>query len=309
VPRTTPFARRLRVTQHSTPRRTPNSKTQHATELEIHQPFPALPPESPLPGSRLKGAIASLTRSAIRTTLDPATRSSDMAAIRARQRTGQTRPSPRSTHRQTSNSHPCPGASHQVRTRTTGTSSAAHFTREAGRGNPPVETPAGRPVSTSHLPTVQTDPRLDPTPAAYRRPSRPMDRDDPRGLHATASGLRCERRSAPPMKETRTARTPVTHPGPSRVSAPTREDTISSRCAETLPAGAQTPARPRQHPPHSPLRRTPRHHNRCTPTPAKECEVRQSSATPHRLKIKLIRRTTIKPSSQQIPCELKHCVA
>jgi hypothetical protein len=32
-----------------------------------------------------------------------------MAAIRASRRTGRTRPSPRSTHRQTSNSHPCPG--------------------------------------------------------------------------------------------------------------------------------------------------------------------------------------------------------
>lgn len=78
----------------------------------------------------------------------------------------------------------------------------ARRVREAGRGNPPVKTPTGRPVPTSHLPPVQADPRLDLPEGPQPAGGRPMDVADPDHLHPAAPGPAASRRPTPPMEET-----------------------------------------------------------------------------------------------------------
>src|SRR5690349_4303981 len=94
-------------------------------------------------------------------------------------------------------------------------------------------------------------------------------------------------RLTPSLGKIRTTRTALTRPSTARVSKPTREHTLSRGCTETLPARPRPPTRPQQPPTRPPLRRTPRHHNRCPPTQTEENEVHRSPTTTNRLNAKL----------------------
>jgi len=117
-----------------------------------------------------------------------------------------------------------------------------------------------------------------------------VDLDDPRGLNPTTSRPAPGRRPTPPMGETRTARTPITRPGPSRVSTPMHEGTLPRQRAETLSTRPRTATRPPQHQADPTPRRTHRDHSDQRENQHEEAsheEVRQSPPATHRLKIKV----------------------
>lgn len=167
-----------------------------------------------------------------------------------------------------------------------GTSSAAYFTREAARGNPPVATPAGRPEPTSHLPPVQTDPRLDLPEDPHPRGSRPVDLADPRRLHPTATRPPAGSRPASALGETNLAGQAHPRPSPPRLSTHPPTSRLSDPNTETLPPRPRAATGPKEHPTHTAPRRAHTPQNTIG-EPANE-EVNHPTTPPHGLKIKLV---------------------
>src|SRR3981189_2330640 len=85
----------------------------------------------------------------------------------------------------------------------------------------------------THLPTVQTNPGLDPPEDPHPAGSRPLDLADHHRLHPTPPGPALGRRPAPSLGTPRPAGSAHSGPGPPRVSKHPPDQRPTSRCAET----------------------------------------------------------------------------
>src|SRR3954451_3224104 len=107
-------------------------------------------------------------------------------------------------------------------------------------------TVAGLPASLrpgTHLPPVQTDPRLDRPETTRPSRRRPLDLADHHRLHPTAAGPDPHRRSAPPLGTTRHRRSAPPRRGPPSISVPPAEAPPPGRRTEPRHTRPRTPTR------------------------------------------------------------------
>lgn len=157
--------------------------------------------------------------------------------------------------------------------------------RHCGRRRPSL---AGIPATLrhrTHLPPVQTDPRLDLPKDPHPRGSRPMDLAHPRRLHPTTPRTTAGGRPASPLGETNPAEQAHPRPSPPRLPAHPPQSQLPSPSTETLQPRPRTTPTQKEHPAHTPPRRAHTPQNATCETANKE--VNDPTTTPHRLKIKL----------------------
>ena len=114
----------------------------------------------------------------------------------------------------------------------------------------------------THVPAVQTDPRLDRSTAARPRRRGPVDLADYHHVHPATPRPAADRRPTPPLGTPH--HTTPAHPGtgPPRVSQPPPENHPPGRCTKTQHTRPRTTPRLHKPPPGTPPRRRQNHQKR-----------------------------------------------